>query len=266
MADTDRTQFNLIVEVMIEGGYTPSTLTDFLMKGLDNVRIGAARKGIFQEDLSPNPSAVQFKILESLSSLHQSHQPKRSARGAKRNRRKAETPPAAVPVSIPQAPQSEVVTQLGKNKQEMAEAPPAAKSIALARPAAASMLQGKKRKAFASEADLESEEEQMDVERLTDEFASRFNLGHESQGPSPKRLKRNVSSRKARTNRPQEATSTAEVKYANDPPPPPSQPQPQPQLQQQKQQQRQRQRETPIQLRIREAARAKARARGEIIR
>ena len=68
-------------------------------------------------------------------------------------------------MSIPQAPQSEVVTQLGKNKQDMAEAPPAAKSIALAPPAAESTLQGKKRKAFASEADLESEEEQMDVER-----------------------------------------------------------------------------------------------------
>ncbi|MCJ1269898.1 hypothetical protein MMC22_009791 [Lobaria immixta] len=275
MADADLREFDLIVKVMIEEGYTPSILTDFLIKGLDNVRIGAARKGIFQEDLTPNPTFVQLKILETLSSLHQSKEPKQSARDGKRSRRKAETPPAAVPVSIPQAPQSEVVAQLGKNQQEMAEAPSTAISIALAPPAAASMLQGKKRKEFASEADLESEEEQMDVECLTDEFASRFNLGHESQGPSPKRLKRNLSGRKARTSRPQETTSTEELKFANDSPPSPSpspspsprQPQQPQQPQQQQQQQHQQQpRETPTQLRIREAKRAKARARGEIIR
>ena len=105
-----------------------------------------------------------YVVAESLSSGHKNKQPKKSARDGKRNGRKAETPPAAVPVSIPQARQPEVVAQLGKKEQEMAEAPPAALSIALASPAAESMLQGKKRKEFASEADLESEEEQMDVE------------------------------------------------------------------------------------------------------
>lgn len=107
---------------------------------------------------------------------------------------------------------------------------------------------------------------------MTDEFAS-LSLRNESKGPSPKRLKRNVSvPEKARANPQKKTTSVGKFEDktkanphqnttpvgkpggARGPPPP---------LPQQKPQRRQK---TPIQLRIREAAIAKARARGEVIR
>lgn len=78
-------------------------------------------------------------------------------------KQKAEASLDTVPVSILQAPQSEVGAELGKKKQEIGKTPSAALSIALAPPAAESMPRGKKRKELASETDGESEEEQGNV-------------------------------------------------------------------------------------------------------
>ena len=65
---------------------------------------------------------------------------------------------------LAQAPQSEVVAQLSKKKQEITETPPMAVSIALAPPAVESMPRSKKKRALASEIDGESEEDLGNVE------------------------------------------------------------------------------------------------------
>ncbi|MCJ1262458.1 hypothetical protein MMC22_002328 [Lobaria immixta] len=190
-------------------------------------------------------------------------------------KQKAEASLDTVPVSIPQAPQSEVGAELGKKKQEIAKTPSAGLSIALAPPAADSMPRGKKRKELASE-----------IDELAEEFATRLNLGNESKAPSPKRLKRNASlprevcfiilrreretadawklanaMDKARITQLEKITSGSISRDTGKKPPQKQQQQSPPPLEQQQQQ-----RKATVQLQKREETIAKARARREIIR
>ncbi|MCJ1266826.1 hypothetical protein MMC22_006711 [Lobaria immixta] len=278
MADLEQQKFNLVVDVMKKGGYTLSALTDFLIKGLGNV----SKAGVSHEDLRPDASLVQVQVLEALSSLYKTSRPKRqplSPRGSKRAKPKAKASPETVSVSIPQTPQSEVVAQLSKKKQEIADTPSMVVSSALGRPAAKSMPRGKKRKVLASE-----------VDELAEEFATRLNLGNESKGPSPKRLRCNTSLpskvcfiiprreretakvwklanaiNKARTSQLEKTTSSRKRGDAGKKAPQQQQQRPPPPPQQQQQQQ---QWEAAVQLRKRkrEATIAQARARREILR
>lgn len=137
-----------------------------LFRQILNRSLLASRAGVSHQCLRPDPSLVQIRVLESLASLHKTPRPRRqpvSPRGKKRVKQKAEASLDTVPVSILQAPQSEVGAELGKKKQEIGKTPSAALSIALAPPAAESMPRGKKRKELASETDGESEEEQGNV-------------------------------------------------------------------------------------------------------